>query len=907
MKKGIWLSLLAVVLVGVIAFAIWYINETGEMRAGTKDSFIPYNSALVININANACLNPGLEKAFAADIEAYRKRFLSRVVDTLTVRGYVSNTSKALAIRVEGKNDVSLLYAMDNKDVLSRGEMTDFLMQAFGGDEKQTRKYDRHKICFLKRGKENVYFSVCGGILLISDSDLYIEDGLKQFDSEAAGISPQRYQNLGKYFSAGAGINVFMNSGAFTNLLPLVVNTHKIIPGMDVSQWFKWGALDGEFSAQGIYLNGFMHYAGLDASYIKTFEGQQPGEPRIDAIIPVGASSFGLFNLSNTDSYFKALEAYRYNVGLKDKIFGRRQQFDRMFGKGREEEIKKLLQGEFAVVSMGFDASKEEREGVVIALLKSGSLCKALLDEMLKVYAHFDGKSKEDFRRTFSIDREKSFDYFAFPAEDWMTIVCGEMFGGIRNRYVLIEDNYLVMASSENAARVFIRDYVHGSFIRDAEWYQNLRTRLSGKYNLAWFSQTEPMIPYYQYITEGYGREYVSKNKENLTVFPTLALQWSNESNMLYSTLFLSTDKVKDNIRAHMLWQTKLDARVSMKPVPVVNHETGEKELLVQDDNHTLYLINDAGRVLWKRPLDGKINSEIYQVDLFKNNKLQYLFSTPARMYLIDRNGEPVGRFPVTFRAACRQGITLFDYDNKKDYRIFAPCSDREVYLYDIEGTLIKDWNSRKADKEIVSKVQYFRVDGKDYLVFADRYRLYILDRRGKERVQVSSVFDLRENTNIHLIRKSGKTMLAFANITGPVNMVDFNGQVQTVKCGNYTEKYHMNVADVNGDGISDYVFTDAGKLSVYSLSGQLLYEKEFEVNDLDYPYIYRFSGSDMRIGLLNREHNRMMLLAPDGTESKGFPITGDSPFSIVFSGSDGFFLFAGADNGTVIKYKVQR
>ena len=52
MKKGILLSLLAVILLAVVVCAIWYINEEGKMRAGSKDSFIPYNSAVVVTINA---------------------------------------------------------------------------------------------------------------------------------------------------------------------------------------------------------------------------------------------------------------------------------------------------------------------------------------------------------------------------------------------------------------------------------------------------------------------------------------------------------------------------------------------------------------------------------------------------------------------------------------------------------------------------------------------------------------------------------------------------------------------------------------------------------------------------------------------------------------------------------------
>ena len=251
--------------------------------------------------------------------------------------------------------------------------------------------------------------------------------------------------------------------------------------------------------------------------------------------------------------------------------------------------------------------------------------------------------------------------------------------------------------------------------------------------------------------------------------------------------------------------------------------------------------------------------------------------------------------------------MTMFDYDGKREYRIFVPGEDRELYLYGLDGALVQGWDCRKADKEIVTKVQHFRVDNKDYIVFADRYRLYILDRKGKERVKVGSVLDLKENTDLYLAGKGDKARLVFANATGGVHTVDFDGREKKLDCGKISAGYKMNVADLNGDGMEDIVFTDSDRLFVYDLSGKLLHDKHLDAHSLDYPYVYRFSAIDSRIGLIDRERSRMLLLSPDGTMSKGFPITGDSPFSIIFSGNDGFFLFAGADNGTVIKYKVQR
>ena len=526
---------------------------------------------------------------------------------------------------------------------------------------------------------------------------------------------------------------------------------------------------------------------------------------------------------------------------------------------------------------------------------------------MMKEYARFDNQSSENYLKEYNLDREKTFRYYLFPADDLAAVYWGYIFEGIKCRCVLVEDNYLIFASSESAVKSFARDYVHGSVIRDAEWYRHLKTRLAGKYNMAYFARTAEVLPFYTSLTQGSWQQFLTRRQKELSVFSTWAWQWSNEGDMLYTTLFLSTAEIKDEIRPHVLWQTKLDGKVSMKPVPVTNHVTGEKELFVQDDRHTVYLINDVGRVLWKLPLGQQINSEVYQIDLFKNGKLQYLFSTPDKMYLIDRNGNAAGRFPVAFKGKCEQGISVYDYDNNRNYRIFVPCENREVYLYGLDGKPVEGWNPQKTDKPVVSKVQHFRVADKDYIVFADRYRFYILDRKGKERVRVSSVFDLKPHTDVYLTRKGGQPVLVFADKGGQVHVVNFSGQTETSRVEGLSDRFEMNIVDWDGNGTGDVLFTDGNRVLVTRLDGTPLFEKKMEAKTLGFPYVYRFSAKDVRVGLTDPEQNHLFLLSADGKLSKGFPITGDSPFSIVFLGNDGFFLFAGTGNNTILKYKVQR
>lgn len=907
MKKGI-LSFAAVVLIGLVAYAVWYINRRGELAGNSKNSFIPNNSALVVSLNPGASLSEKIRTAFASDIRDFRAEPLYKAVDTLISGNFAAPTSRILAIRMEGKSKPVYLWVMDNRDVLSRNEIVAFLKEVFQGAREQVRKYGDYRIYSLNTGGETLYYAVEEGMILLSGSELYVEDALKQFEQDAEGKKTNvHYENINKYFSAGAGMNLFLNTACFSDLLPMFIQTEKMFPDMDVSQCFKWGALDGDISAEGVTFNGFMHYGGMNASYMKTLEEQRPKESSIENIIPIYPQSLLLLNLSDLKQYLAALDNYRYDSGKIEKIRKRKQECARLLGKNAEAELKELLQGEFALVSMSFNESSGETEGAVVAGLKSGGLCRSWIENAVGVNARISNVHPDSYRRVYKADRDQSYVYYKFPAADLAALYWGYIFGGIRTNYALIVDNYLVLASSEKVIADFVKNHVHRTYIKDADWFKQVKAKMSAKYNLAYFAELPRTLPYYKFAASPDLKKYIDSKEETLSAFSTLGMQWSNEGDILYSTVFLSTDEVQTAQRPHVLWQTKLESGVSMKPVPVTNHNTKERELFVQDDAHTVYLLNNSGRILWKQKIDGAINSEIYQVDALKNGKLQYLFSTSSRIYLIDRNGNSVAGFPQTLKASCEQGITVFDYDNNRTYRIFAPCADQKVYLYDMKGALVEGWNSSKSDKRIVSPVKHFRVEGKDYIVYADCYRLYILDRKGHERVRVSTVFDLPDSTPLYLTRKEGKAGIAFANAKGTVNFVDFGGNVQQIKCGEYESGFQMNAADVNNDGRDEFIFTSGGDLSVYNQQGKKIYEKELDARNLDFPYVYRFSNGDVRIGLVDRVQRNMYMLSLKNGLSKGFPIGGDSPFSIIFAESGDFYLFAGIENGSLIKYRVQR
>ena len=907
--KKIALIVFGIVLLGGIGFALWWVNEREREVDVPKESFIPYNSAVVINVNANADLLPKVATAFNREIKAFRKSMLSRVIDTLKQASQVDTSSYVMAIRVEGKQSIRFLYVLNRSGLFSRGDVHAFLQKMFAGVQVKERKYNNQKIYLASRGKDEVCYAVVGGMVLVSNSELYVEDAVNQLSNpnEDEKDGAPRFKNVNRYFSAGAGLNVFLNTTCFSDLLPLLLQKDFIAKQTNIAKWFKWGALDGEIKPSGVSFNGFVHYDGLKAAFPVAFKGQLPQDSKLDAVMPADVKSVSILALSDVKNYLASLETYRYGAGQIENVRKRKQEFARLFGDKLDEEWQALLKGEWGKGTLSYDASRKQEEGIVVVHVKAGSLARGLLEKMLKSYASKSGISETSLYRSFALDKDKKVSYFKMPVPDFAGVMWGYVLGGIATNYVLVEDNYVVFSSSERGLQVFASDYMRRLSVRDQEWYQKLRTKLSSKFNWMYLSEMVAMLPYYEQVTKGALRELLERNKEGMEVFSSFGLQWVCEGDMLYHTLFLSTEEVEPK-QAQIMWQTRLDARMSMKPTIVVNHNTGERELFVQDEGNTIYLINDVGRILWKLPIEGKINSEVYQVDMFKNGTLQYLFSTPGHLYLIDRNGNYLPRFPLAFKSPCERGISVADYENNKNYRVFAPGADHHVYLYEVSGNFVKGWDVPKSDNDIVSKIYHFRVEGKDYLVYADRYRLYILDRKGKERVKVSTLLNLSANTSLYLTKQNGQMKMAFMDANGEIVLVDFRGRVERVKGEEMIGGGMFNVEDVNNDGQDEFIYTLKNRIVVMDNKGKLLFEKHWEDSELDFPYIYRFSARDSRIGIMDGKGERLFLL--DMKEvSKGFPIRGNSPFSIAFgdNGSAGFYLFAGSDGTHLLKYRVLR
>jgi hypothetical protein len=390
-----------------------------------------------------------------------------------------------------------------------------------------------------------------------------------------------------------------------------------------------------------------------------------------------------------------------------------------------------------------------------------------------------------------------------------------------------------------------------------------------------------------------------------LSKIEAVGYQIASSNDMIYNSLSV---RFKEGGREESKteWETLLDTTACIKPFFFTNHITGAREIFIQDLKNHVYLINAAGRVLWKVPLNERIRGSVYMIDYYRNGKNQLLFSGKNYLHILDRNGNYVERYPVRLRSPATNPLALFDYDNNKNYRLFITGEDRKVYSYDKTGNVVRGWHSFRTAGIVNAEIDYFRVSGKDYIVVSDDKSIYILDRRGNIRVNLKEPVSRAKGSAMRLTPGTEQAMVC-SSPDGTIQHIYFDGTVKKVSLKKFSVDHSFDFFDVDGDGFGEYIFIDKGILYLYNHNRSEIFKKDFGSDNLGGPIDFVFSASNRKIGVFNTTRNLIYLIGMKGETMKGFPLKGASMFSIgKLSGRSGWHLIVGGTDSFLYNYKIE-
>ena len=296
------------------------------------------------------------------------------------------------------------------------------------------------------------------------------------------------------------------------------------------------------------------------------------------------------------------------------------------------------------------------------------------------------------------------------------------------SKYCIL-DNFIVFSNSTETLENIIVNYQNQTTFSNRDYYQKVQTHLSDQASVLQVlnpSSLENLL----------NTNLKSDASFEFSTYKTSALQFIVDGDFAhFNTIVKQTkDDVSENSISE-LFNIKLDNDVLNTPQFVKNHRTKQLDIVVQDVSNTLYLISNKGKILWKKQLNGPVLGKIEQIDMYKNGRLQLAFATPKRVYVLDRKGNNVNPFPLKFNDEITHPLSVFDYDKKKNYRLFV-TQGKNVLLYDGKGKTVKGFKFKSAKNQLNTQPKHIKIGGKDYLVFKTKKQLYILNRRGSTRVK---------------------------------------------------------------------------------------------------------------------------------------------------------------------------
>lgn len=280
----------------------------------------------------------------------------------------------------------------------------------------------------------------------------------------------------------------------------------------------------------------------------------------------------------------------------------------------------------------------------------------------------------------------------------------------------------------------------------------------------------------------------------------------------------------------NLLWQCDLDSNLQTAPGIFVNHLTQENELVVQDKLDQVYLINSTGTILWKKKINEAIRSNIYTVDIFKNKKHQILFNTDNYLHLIDRNGNYVQGYPMKLPAKATNALSLIDYDNDGNDRVFIACANKMIYNFTLYGVRSEGFKPFKTDAEVKLPIKFVRVGKSDYLITIDESGLiHAFSRKGDGRIGLKNkAVEQCQDFAIVSTNNINSTYLYYIDVKNNlINKISFADKKDVIKLRTDITNAQITFDEVNNDQTPDFIAQTENGLLVYDINGTLIYENE--------------------------------------------------------------------------------
>ncbi|MBO0590558.1 ribonuclease HII [Cellulophaga sp. E16_2] len=668
----------------------------------------------------------------------------------------------------------------------------------------------------------------------ISSSQLLIENLIRNKEIPDTDLNLKKlYDSSGKSNSAV----LFFNTKYCKELTSSLKETNHF----DLSEFSDWISLDAivkqnEFKLTGISICN----EGNHSKFASLFSNVSPVLNKTQFYAPINAQYIISYTFKNFENYYKNQQKYLEALPKKDTTFQAVQELG-IIGVSNEKVV--LIQT--------FDATHL----VDILNQNSNETINYQGNEILKL-----------------IDVN-----FLAPFK--------AILPNFKTNYATIVEEVIIFSENLAPLQNTISNYKNEATFNKSEIYSSAKTSIADESNILFISSPEGIANFREHeLKEDISKQISALDFSNQIVIGQLV----SDKGFFHSSVILKkiTEKTESNLTAP-LYTVQLDHNIASEPQFVKNYLTKKKEIIVQDVKNILYLISTEGKVVWKKQLEGKIKGEIIQVDLYKNGRLQFAFTTDNQFLIIDRNGTIVKPFNLTFDSAELNSLSVFDYDNNRNYR-FIITEKSNISMFDNSGKLVNGFNFKDTGKTITKAPKHFRFNKKDYITFPEEDgTLRILSRVGADRITVKEKIAFSDNEVYNFENKFTVT-----DNKGTLVQIDEKGNIE--KKDLKLSKDHTIDASTNTLAVmNENTLMVKGKEIALELG---LYSK---------PKLF-YNNDKLYVSVTDLQNQKIYLFDSNLNPIQNFPVFGNSSIDLVDMDNDKKLEFVAKDQeNSIIVYRI--
>lgn len=586
-----------------------------------------------------------------------------------------------------------------------------------------------------------------------------------------------------------------------------------------------WALLDVLPEGRDLMMNGYA-LAADSASAWRPLKYQLPVKNSVVNILPSNTSYMHHYSMSDYASYWES-----FCDEAKVDAFNRRYHTD----------VKTGLLAFLSEVSL--NKVGENRREVFVARMNDPSAVIGFMERLAS--------------RTGVATSQTSQGYVLYNLgrTSFIPDVFGEEFQSMDRCCYAIVDQYLVMAPGFDVIREVISCYRSGRTLDLNEGFRNFHRKMLESANITVF-------------------EVKADRKE--------ALQLASSKDLVYVNACVSWEtevESENNVR----WKVNLDAPLKGQPFIVEDPISAQRNVVAFDQRNTLYFIDADGTVLWKKQFNEAPMGRVFAVECRNDGKVRFLFNTAHTLQLLDRDGNNGEGYPVRLPFEASNGLSVFDYNGDKDYRILLCGTDRLVYNYTLAGEEVEGWNRHRSEDLVRLPVQHLVSDGKDYLIVSDiTGGVRILDRQGRIRIPLSSDMSKSPTADIYTnVTNSRKGLFLTSDLEGKLLYIASDGALTRTDFGTYSNRHFFLYEDFNGDQDPDFIYLDGQDLKVFNRFKNELFSHHFDVEISTKPVFFNISRSKRLLGVVSENAREIALIDRQGRMIVNSGLVGETPFAV--------------------------